>query len=90
RSSASSASSAQPVSAQPRIGSHQRDRIVLEGDIPSPVDPPSGCRFRTRCRYAQQRCAEEVPEWAEVEPGRWSACHFPGSLPLRGVEGGQA
>ncbi|MEV0703923.1 ABC transporter ATP-binding protein [Saccharopolyspora sp. NPDC050389] len=78
------------VSAQPRIDAQQRDRIVLEGDIPSPVDPPSGCRFRTRCRYAEQRCAEEVPKWREVEPGRWSACHFPESLPLRGVEGGQA
>lgn len=78
------------VSAQPRIDAQQRDRIVLEGDIPSPADPPSGCRFRTRCRYAEQTCAEEVPKWREVEPGRWSACHFPGSLPLRGVEGGQA
>ncbi|MER6992270.1 oligopeptide/dipeptide ABC transporter ATP-binding protein [Saccharopolyspora hirsuta] len=77
------------VSAQPRIGDRQRDRIVLDGDIPSPVHPPSGCRFRTRCRYAERRCAEEVPQWREVGPGRWTACHFAGSLPLRGVEGGR-
>ncbi|MER7012410.1 oligopeptide/dipeptide ABC transporter ATP-binding protein [Saccharopolyspora sp. NPDC000359] len=77
------------VSAQPRIEEQQRDRIVLDGDIPSPVHPPSGCRFRTRCRYAERRCAEEVPSWREVEPGRWSACHFATALPLRGVEGGR-
>lgn len=74
------------ISAQPRIGAQQRDRIVLKGDIPSPVDPPSGCRFRTRCRYAEQKCADEVPPWRQVRTGRWSACHFPETLPLRGVE----
>ncbi|HWS76685.1 MAG TPA: oligopeptide/dipeptide ABC transporter ATP-binding protein [Quisquiliibacterium sp.] len=51
-------------------------RIILEGEIPSPVSPPSGCRFRTRCRYAVDECASRVPEWREVEPRRWVACHF--------------
>lgn len=76
------------VSAQPRIEVQQRAKIVLEGDIPSPVDPPSGCRFRTRCRYAEAACALETPKWREVRPGRWSACHFAETLSLHGVEGG--
>jgi peptide/nickel transport system ATP-binding protein len=47
------------------------------GEMPSPINPPSGCRFRTRCPLASQRCAAEVPEMREVQPGRFTACHHP-------------
>ena len=75
--------SAEPVA----LPSHMRStqRVVLSGELPSPVSPPSGCRFRTRCRFAQDLCAAQEPEWREVEPGHWAACHFAGTLPTVSV-----
>ena len=53
-----------------------RSRIVLEGDIPSPINPPSGCRFHTRCPYATEKCRQEMPKFKEHAPGHWAACHL--------------
>lgn len=66
--------SAEPVA----LPAHMRPdrRIILTGELPSPVNPPSGCRFRTRCRYATERCASAAPPLRELAPGHSAACHY--------------
>jgi oligopeptide transport system ATP-binding protein len=54
----------------------QRKRIILEGDVPSPANPPKCCRFSTRCAHRTEDCSEVEPEWQEVAPGHWVACHL--------------
>ena len=53
-----------------------KKRIILEGDVPSPIDPPSGCHFHTRCMYKEKICEEEAPEFKHIGGGHWVACHF--------------
>ena len=54
----------------------RRSRIVLKGDVPSPAQPPTGCRFHPRCFMAREICAREEPVLRQVSPGHWTACHF--------------
>ena len=61
------------------------ERIILEGDVPSPASPPSGCVFHPRCRYAQDICSREEPPVVEVAPGHKARCHFAAELDLQGV-----
>jgi len=67
--------SAVPVP-DPKIG-RARERIILQGDLPSPVNPPAGCVFNTRCWKVQDKCHTEVPELVQIQPGHKIACHFP-------------
>lgn len=64
-----------------------KERIVLEGDVPSPIDVPTGCRFRSRCRYAMARCAEAEPALAEVEPGYHVACYLAHNVSIEDARG---
>ena len=63
---------------------YQQERIPLKGEIPNPANPPSGCYFHTRCRYCKQKCKEVAPEYKEIEPGHFVACHYADELKLRG------
>jgi oligopeptide transport system ATP-binding protein len=56
--------------------SRESQRTILQGDVPSPVNPPSGCRFRTRCAHASTLCSEQEPEFREIAPGHYAACHI--------------
>jgi peptide/nickel transport system ATP-binding protein len=60
------------------------ERIPLEGEIPNPADPPSGCFFHTRCRYCTEKCKEHSPEYRELEKGHFVACHRAEELKLKG------
>ena len=60
----------------------QRNRVILAGDVPSPVNPPSGCRFHTRCPYAFERCRIEEPLMKQVRPAHWAACHLREAAPI--------
>ena len=62
-----------------------RERIILSGDVPNPANPPPGCHFHPRCRYAQDICKQQVPPWREFENGHGVACHFADQLSLTGV-----
>jgi oligopeptide/dipeptide ABC transporter ATP-binding protein len=70
------------------VPSPPRERIVLEGEVPSAIDPPSGCRFHPRCRYATDICRTERPPLADFGHGRFAACHHPlgDALPVAGTE----
>ncbi len=72
--------SAVPV-ADPTI---QMERIPLKGEIPNPANPPSGCYFHTRCRYCTEKCKQETPQYVQMEPGHFVACHYAEELKLRG------
>jgi oligopeptide/dipeptide ABC transporter ATP-binding protein len=75
------------ISAAPAPNPLKRMEIILlEGDVPSPINPPRGCAFHPRCRYQQEICSERFPIHQEVETGHWAACHFP--LARSGDSGG--
>lgn len=75
------------LSAIPRVDPDEaKQRIILPGDVPNPANPPSGCRFHPRCRYAQEICKREIPALRRITPDHQAACHFAEELRLTGVQ----
>ncbi len=75
------------LSAIPRTDPDQvSKRLILPGDVPSPANPPSGCKFHPRCRYAQEMCQTKAPEWRELRDDHWVACHRSEELSLTGID----
>jgi peptide/nickel transport system ATP-binding protein len=75
------------LSAVPRTDpDHVSKRIVLPGDVPDPSDPPPGCKFHPRCRYARDICSQDIPVWREIQDDHWVACHLAEALTLTGVD----
>jgi len=64
---------------------HAPQRIILPGDVPSPANPPSGCKFHPRCQYVRDICSQEPPRWRELAPDHWVACHRADELKLTGI-----
>ena len=60
----------------PKASARRRNRVILTGDVPSPINPPPGCHFHARCPYAMPRCRVDVPALREVKPGHWASCHL--------------
>ena len=74
------------LSAVPRTDpDHVSQRIILQGDVPSPANPPPGCKFHPRCRYAKDICSKEIPQWRELSDDHWVACHRAEELTLLGI-----
>ena len=65
----------------------QLNRIIMQGDVPSPANPPSGCVFHPRCQYAKERCSQEVPELKEIKPNHFASCLYAEELQLKGIGG---
>lgn len=66
-----------------------KNRIILQGDVPSPANPPPGCKFHPRCRYALESCQQALPEWRELSEDHWVACHRAEELSLAGIDLGR-
>jgi peptide/nickel transport system ATP-binding protein len=76
------------LSAVPRTDpDHGKKRIILQGELPNPANPPPGCKFHPRCRYAREACRVEVPEWRDLGGDHWIACHLAEELDLIGYNG---
>ena len=65
---------------------HKPERIILQGEVPNPANPPSGCHFHPRCQYAIDKCAVDTPVWEEIAPDHYAACHRAKELTLRSTQ----